>query len=101
MGNIEKLELNTIIISGKILEQHTHNQYHYHRIVMPSLDEYTAPVQVIVRSSRTLGPNGGTVAVACKPIGFTRSFKKSDGTRGHDVKTYFEPITQEQYSQDF
>ena len=83
---------NTVEILGKVEEVTLHKGKHYHRLVLPALDEYERPAAAVVVSNSRLQEPGQELHVNARIRGFSRTFTRKTGETGHEVKTHFEAI---------
>ena len=87
---------NVIHLQGKIDRCDPYEGKHYHEVILPAADEYSAPSRVKVVSTAPLGNVGQPIKVDCSIRGYVHTFKISSGVRagqqGRDVKSWLVPI---------
>ena len=87
------MTVNVIAVEGRIGHVERYRDKVYTEVLIPEEDVYAAPGCVKIESAQELGSVGQVVTIDCKPRGYVRPFRLSEGSRdGREVRTWFVPV---------
>ena len=91
------MTVNVIAVEGRIGHVERYQDKVYTEVLIPEEDAYAAPGCVKIESDHELGAVGQVITVDCKPRGYVRTFRLTQGTRagqnGREVRTWFVPVS--------